>query len=525
MKKYIGFLALAALLTASCGEKPVEPQPAEEADAPTLLSTSPAEGIGGLTDATLSVVFSYNQNIKCSLEGQKGVTVDGGASVDKVNAYGKDLTVTVSGLARGRSYTLFLPAGTVQGFKENQKTSQAVSFHFSMKEPDQPASAMTPGYDDAGWENAAMACRNMGVGWNLGNTLESNSGDVDNMWIEAFTQRRPTDYENAWGQTDATRALIHMFKQAGFGAIRVPVTWYPHMGTVTVTVGSDNKGHWDMSTWTGYDVDPVWMARVKEVVGYVLDEGLYCILNVHHDTGTASTGWLRADQAVYNNVRERYCSLWQQIATEFKSYDEKLIFESFNEMLDSKGTWNYSSATADAVINKYNADFVETVRATGGNNVRRNLILNTYAASPIQQVLQDFVLPADAVKDHLMAEVHSYSPYRFAFEQTNPQDNQTVFDANCDKEVRSIIDVVGTYLVGKGIPCVLGEYGADTTTRLETELAKQAACYVSQAAKYDIPCFYWMALCDGKEDRAAPRWTKPTLKDAILKAWRDNKKD
>ena len=524
MKKYIGFLALVALLAASCGEKP-EPQPAEEAAAPVLESTSPADGTSGLTDASLSVVFTYNQNIKCTLEGQKGVTVDGGASVDKVNAYGKDLTVTVSGLVRGQSYTISIPAGTVQGYKENQKASQAVSFHFSMKEPEKPASPMTPGYDDAGWENAALACRNMGVGWNLGNTLDSNSGDVDNMWIEAFSSRTTRDYETMWGQPVTTRALIHMFKEAGFGAIRVPVTWYPHMGTVTVTTykASDGtqRGRWDMSTWTGYDVDPVWMARVKEVVGYVLDEGLYCILNVHHDTGAASTGWLRADETVYNNVRERYCALWRQIATEFQSYDEKLIFESFNEMLDAKGTWNYSSATANAVINKYNADFVETVRATGGNNVRRNLILNTYAASPIQQVLQDFVLPADGVKDHLMAEVHSYSPYNFAFDTSTPQET---FDANCDKEVRAIIDVVGTHLVGKGIPCVLGEYGADTSKRQETELAKQAACYISQAAKYDIPCFYWMALSDGT-DRSVPKWTKPTLKDAILKAWRDNKKD
>ena len=518
MKKYLGIWLLAALLAASCKE-PEEPAVVEAA-APELVSTNPADGSGGFTETVLSVVFTFDQNIKCTLDNQRKVSVDGGASVDKVNAYGTDLTVTVSGLARGKSYTITIPAGTVQGYKENQKASQAVSLRFSMKDPDEPAHPMEPGYDDAGWENAAMAVRNMGVGWNLGNTLDANSGDVDNMWIEAFSSRTPSDYETMWGQPVTKRALIHMFKEAGFGAIRVPVTWYPHMGTVTVTV-SNNKGHWDMSTWEGYDVDPAWMARVKEIVDYVLDEGMYCILNVHHDTGTATTGWLRADRQVYESVRERYCSLWTQIATEFKSYGEKLVFESFNEMLDAKGTWNYSSSAADGVINSFNADFVATVRATGDNNVRRNLILNTYAASSEQPVLEDFVLPDDLVKDHLLAEIHSYAPYRFAFDNDSPQE---VFDANCDKEVRSIINRVGTYLVARGIPCVLGEYGADTSKRQETELAKQAACYVSAAAQYHIPCFYWMALSDGA-DRSVPKWTKPTLKDAILKAYRDNKQD
>ena len=119
-----------------------------------------------------------------------------------------------------------------------------------------------------------------------------------------------------------------------------------------------------------------------------------------------------------------------------------------------------------------------------------------------------------------MAEVHSYAPYDFAFDTNNPR---TVFDDSCDREVRAIVDGMNQYLVAKGIPCVLGEFGMDTQKRTEAEMAKQAACYVSQAAKYNIPCFYWMGLSDGKEDRAAPRWTKPTLKDAILKAYNENK--
>lgn len=510
MKYKLSLLSL-AFLAVSCGGSGND-SPAE-ADAPVLVSTNPADGTGDLTGSSLSIVFTFDQSILCTNEGQKGITVDGGAAIEKVSASGAKLSVSVFGLSPGKSYVVTLPAGTVQGYKQNQKKSEAIRFGFSMKESD-------PGPGPGEWETAAAAVKNMGVGWNLGNTLESNSGDVDNMWIEAGTQRRPTDYENAWGQTDATRELIQMFKEAGFGAIRVPVTWYPHMGNFLSTVSGN---HWNQDAWlqsSDYTVDPVWMARVKEVVGYVIDEGMYCILNVHHDTGTYSTSWLRADQSVYAAVKERYCNLWTQIATVFEPFGEKLVFESFNEMLNSANQWNYADKKADQIINAYNADFVATVRATGGNNAYRNLILNTYAASPDARALQDFVLPEDSVQGHLMAEVHSYAPYQFAFDATPAR---PVFDASCDREVRDIVDGMNTYLVSRGIPCVLGEFGVDTNKRGETEEAKQAACYVSQATKYNIPCFYWMGLSDGKADRAAPRWTKPALRDAILKAYQDNR--
>ena len=526
--KYKLLALFLALLAVACGgtDNP-EPIP-EEVAGPVLVSTDPADGATGLTGASLSIRFTFDQTIACTAEGQKGITVDGGAIISSVSPSGANLTVLVSGLSRGKSYTVSLAAGSVRGYKQNQKGSAAITFHFSMKEPDP--------VDPNSWETAAAAVKNMGVGWTLGNTLESNSGDINNMWIETNPNRTPSSYENAWGQTDATRALIHLFKEAGFNAIRVPVTWYPHMGNFNATMAGN---HWDKSSWLGstdYAVDRDWMARVKEVVSYVIDEGMYCILNVHHDTGTASTAWLIAERDVYQAVKARYCALWKQIATEFESFGPQLLFESFNEMLarvkDKDGNlvfvWNYLSAEADQVINAYNADFVATVRATGGNNAKRNLVLNTYAASPDANALRDFQLPEDAVAGHLLAQVHSYAPYYFAF---NPSEGETwqpktVFDDASDKEVRTIVDGMNQNLVARGIPCILGEYGADTREgvgRAEAELAKQAACYVSQAAKYNIACFYWMGLVDGKEDRAAPRWTKPTLRDAILKAYNDNK--
>ncbi|MCR4859678.1 MAG: Ig-like domain-containing protein, partial [Bacteroidales bacterium] len=214
--RYLPFLLLAA---ACRGGK--EPQPVETA-APALVSTSPEDGVSELKDKTLSVVFTFDQNIKCSEKAQAGITVDGGAYVDGVTAYATQLTVNVGGLVRGKSYTLSLPEGTVQGYRDHQKGSAVIQFHFATKAAPAPPG---PDPEPQNWEKASAAVVNMGVGWNLGNTLESNSGDLDNMWIEAFTSRTVKDYETAWGQPQATRELIHMLREEGFGAIRVPVTW------------------------------------------------------------------------------------------------------------------------------------------------------------------------------------------------------------------------------------------------------------------------------------------------------------
>eukprot|EP00825_Cyclidium_porcatum_P032992 TRINITY_DN35106_c0_g1_i1.p1 TRINITY_DN35106_c0_g1~~TRINITY_DN35106_c0_g1_i1.p1 ORF type:complete len:139 (+),score=7.19 TRINITY_DN35106_c0_g1_i1:451-867(+) len=133
----------------------------------------------------------------------------------------------------------------------------------------------------------------MKIGWNLGNTLESDSGEV-NGWIEKYTDRSPTAYETSWGQPVATQALIHEFKKIGFNAIRVPVTWWPHLDNDTV-------------------INAAWMNRVEEVVNYVLNEGMYCIINIHHDTGAASASWLKADITNFTSMNAKYIKIWQQI--------------------------------------------------------------------------------------------------------------------------------------------------------------------------------------------------------------------
>ena len=369
------------------------------------------------------------------------------------------------------------------------------------------------------FETASDAVRHMGAGWNLGNTLDSNSGDVENMWIEAWTARTPKDYETAWGQPQATRDLIHMFKEAGFGAIRVPVTWYPQMGKITLY----DQNKWNPATWSGTTVDPAWMARVKEVVDYVIDEGLYCILNVHHDTGDGSTAWLVASETGFEAAKTRYQSLWEQIATTFKDYGEKLLFESYNEMLDPYGSWCFASfatpknydaevaRSAYAGIDSYAGLFTKTVRATGGKNAQRNLIVNTYGAcsgdgtwnSHLKDPLLQLHIPEEP--EHLAVEVHSY------------------WDAEKFNEQKADIDRLFTNLDANlvqrlGVPVIIGEWGGGSGEDSDANV-RFASSFTQKAKDAGMATFWWMGLSDGI-DRAAPGWTMPRTKDAILKAYR-----
>lgn len=386
-----------------------------------------------------------------------------------------------------------------------------------------------PVIPDAGeWESAATAVLNMGAGWNLGNTLDSHSNSVNGMWIEAFTERKPSDYETAWGQPVTTRELIHLFKEAGFNAIRVPVTWYPHMGNVTVTTyqdaNGDWKGRWDVSTWTGYDVNPAWMARVKEVVDYVMDEGMYCLLNVHHDTGADDTAWLVAGEDGFKEAEARYRALWQQIAETFKDYGEKLLFESYNEMLDPYDSWcfasyatpsRYDAAVAQSAysgINSYAKAFVETVRESGGNNAGRNLVVNTYGACSgdgtwnqhLKEPLDQFLLPEEP--GHIAVEVHSY----WKADQFDAQkaDIDKLF-TNLDEHLAKRLDV----------PVIIGEWGGETKD--DAVNARFAGYFSRKAKEAGMAAYMWMSLSDGK-DRSVPKWTMPKTKDAILEPYLNN---
>lgn len=369
-------------------------------------------------------------------------------------------------------------------------------------------------------ETATEAVQNMGVGWNLGNTLDAHGNNRSKNPTDAsYWNGQGLDSETYWGQARTQEGVMQMMKNAGFGAIRVPVTWYNHMtpdGTV----------------------DEAWMQRVHEVVDYVVGQGLYCIINVHHDTGADGSNyvsWVKADEQWYSDQKSRYEGLWRQIAEEFRDYDEHLLMEAYNEMLDVKSSWcfasfaaqgNYNASIATSAykgINGFAQSFVNTVRATGGNNATRNLIVSTYAAacgagtwnSHLIDPLTQLQLPEDVTENHLICEVHTY-----------PQIADRTWNT-IKADVDQIIDAVDTHLASKGAPVIFGEWGTNnvdagqgkTDYDVRRELMFQFVTYfVQQTKAHGMGTFYWMGLTDGNY-RLLPAFSQADLAECIVKAY------
>ena len=356
------------------------------------------------------------------------------------------------------------------------------------------------------FETATEAVKNMGVGWNLGNTLEANSQQVYDVTQDSYWGQQDLSSETCWGNYVTKPVLLKMMKDAGFGAIRVPVTWYNHM---------DKDGN----------VDAAWMQRVHEVVDYVISQGLYCIVNVHHDTGADSDtwkSWLKADASNYNTHKSRYEKLWQQVAEEFKDYDQHLLFEGYNEMLDGQSSWNFSQDNASyTVINQYAQSFVDAVRATGGNNSVRNLIVSTYAAASgsgswstkLQDPLKQMQIPTGE-SNHIIFEVHNYPTL------VSNGNNRTI--NSIKSEIDTWINHLKNHLVSKGAPVIIGEWGtSDGNTDYDNrrELMLQFADYmVSSMKQNDIATFYWMGLSESLY-RLIPVFNQPDLVLTMLRAY------
>ena len=308
---------------------------------------------------------------------------------------------------------------------------------------------------------AAEIAADMGLGWNLGNTLDAHFSG----------QHQGTESETCWGMPETTKDTILAVKAKGFNTIRVPVTWYNHMD-------SENK------------VDAAWMARVKEVVNYAYDEGMYVILNIHHEE------WNRPTESNYSAASAKLKTLWNQIAKEFKNYDYHLVFEGMNEPRNYNGSdeWNGGTSAMRTVVNELNKDFVETVRATGGNNSTRALMLPTYAASSDYNAMNEWSnLSGDS---NVIVSVHAYAPYYFAM-----QDQYLEFNSQMENELASLFANIKKIFIDKGYPVCIGEFSASNHNNT-SERVKWAASYAAKAHTLDIPIVLWDNNQPNNSDKA-----------------------
>jgi aryl-phospho-beta-D-glucosidase BglC (GH1 family) len=271
------------------------------------------------------------------------------------------------------------------------------------------------------------------LGWNLGNSLDVPEG------------------ETAWGNPAATPELMRAVAAAGFQLVRIPVTWTQRTGPAP-----------------DFAIEPAFLARVAEVVGYAHSAGLYCVINLHHDGADNFKGaeWLTLNDADgkttdANNavVRERFVKVWLQIARYFSGYGEELLFESMNEIHDGYGNPDPRHFT---FINELNQEFVKLVRASGGNNDKRHLIVPGYNTN-IDHTIKGFELPTDPTPNRVSVSVHYYDPYLFALQaKTNTWGQASPGKDNWGQEdfVVTQFDKLKTTYIDQGIGVFLGEYGA-----------------------------------------------------------------
>jgi aryl-phospho-beta-D-glucosidase BglC (GH1 family) len=302
--------------------------------------------------------------------------------------------------------------------------------------------------------------KQMSPAWNLGNSLDA------------------VPAETSWGNPLVNQRLIDAVKAAGFRTLRLPVNWNQY---------ADADGN----------ISPAWMARVSEVVGYARKAGLYVVLNTHHEDS-----WLIPTYAHQASANARLAKLWTQIANHFKDYDDYLLFAGTNEVM-VPGDYGPPTAEYQSVQNGFNQVFVNAVRATGGNNARRHLVVQGFNTN-IDSTCKGFIKPADPATDRLFLEVHFYDPYNFAINDkskvwqwganatdpaaTEPWANEANVDAQFQKIKSRFVDA--------GTPVLLGEYAA----MLKSE-HDPAGIYRTRWAKYVTKSAYQHGI--------VPAWWDP----------------
>lgn len=327
---------------------------------------------------------------------------------------------------------------------------------------------------------ALEATRLMGNGINLGNTLEACDNNV------GIKTNTPLSYETHWGQPKTTQAMIDGMKAAGFDTIRIPVAW---MTNATHLYEGD------------YTIDADYMDRVEEVVRYARKAGMYVIINDHWDGGWY--GMFGSESAETRALAmEAYKGMWQQIAERFRDYSDYLIFESANEELGGRFDENSPLYCSDSVVtylndderyaltNEINQTFVDVVRATGGNNATRFLLIAGYGTNIDQTCDDRFQMPKDTADSKLMVSVHYYDPWSYC--GASSAVSATKWGKVSDYEYMDQQLAKMTKFTEAGYGVVIGEYGAlPCSDGLKDNTLAYHTAFLDACTKYNLTNCLW----------------------------------
>ena len=351
----------------------------------------------------------------------------------------------------------------------------------------------------------------LATGWNLGNTFDAGN-KTGSMGLEA---------ETSWGMPKTTKTMIQEIKKAGFSTIRIPVSWHTHVNSK-------------------YKIDEKWLNRVQEVVDWSLDEGLYVIINIHHDNLTeaemkgGTAGFcLSLDTALQSKSIKYLTSVWEQVSAKFKDYDSRLIFEVMNEprRIGESNEWGFpnpaDSKIWNDIITNYEQQCLNTIRASSGNNADRYIMCPEYAASP--HFLSYYKLPADSANDRLILSTHAYDPYEFCMHLGK----NNKFDASIEGSINYLFNMLSEKYTSKGIGVVMGETSASDKKNLQDRI-KWTKCYYSKADAAKVSVILWdnnvtvatggdidSGECHGYFNRAKLSWYFPEINAAIRESYKN----
>ena len=328
---------------------------------------------------------------------------------------------------------------------------------------------------------AAQLVNNIRIGWNLGNTFEA----AHMSWLPP--NPTVTQMETGWGNPVTTKANITAIKNAGFNTIRIPVSWTKAAGPAP-----------------NYAIRTDWLARVVDVVNYAVDNGMYIILNTHHDEEDVFTFMnsnAAAGQAAFKKI-------WEQIADTFKNYDEKLIFEALNEPRTVGSTHEWSGGTPEerTNLNAYYPIFINAVRNSGGNNGKRIVMINTYAARYEAVAVDALVIPTDTIANKIIVTIHSYEPFSFTYPSPTGDSSVVTWSSSNSADtapIHNTFQPAYDKFVSKGIPVIVGEFG---TSNKDNTVARAAYAeyYVTYAKSKGFKC---IVFDNGVREQVPPHGT------------------
>lgn len=329
--------------------------------------------------------------------------------------------------------------------------------------------------------------KDMGIGWNLGDTLDVCQADRDGDGrVNEHVEEGEKVDETLWGNPKTTAELFSALKEDGIDSVRIPVTWRDHI---------DQEGN----------IDAEWLDRVQDVVNYAYERDMYVILNVHHDGGGDPKFGAWIIEGMKNdkeNTLNRYKKLWSQIAGRFKDYGDKLVFESMNEV----GFDGIGKPQGYGLLNELNQTFVDLIRESGGNNGKRHLLIAGYWTDIAATCDSLFKMPDDP-ENRCILSVHYYTPWEFC--TTNIHNTW-----GTPAEVKQMEDLYGmlkTNFVDKGVPVIVGEYAASGNDLASCILFIEKMTGLCR--EYGIAPFYWDN--GGQVNRNTYEWRTPEFLKAM----------